>query len=48
MEATVCPTVYPFVHTFLLAKVHCSESLVWFKASGLCYPLNIGSSWGLL
>ena len=29
--------VYPFVYTFLLANVHCHESLVWFRASGICY-----------
>jgi hypothetical protein len=26
----------PFVHTSLLANVHCNESVVWFEASGFC------------
>jgi hypothetical protein len=26
---------------------HCSESLVWFEASGFCYSINPGSSPGL-
>jgi hypothetical protein len=42
VEAAVCPTVYPFVHTALLADVHYNESLVWFEASGFCYTLNTG------
>ena len=44
----VCPTVYPFVHTSLLANVHCNESLVWSEASGFCCTSNTGSSLGLL
>jgi hypothetical protein len=38
----------PFVHTSLLANVHCNESLVLFKASGYCYSINTGTSLGLL
>ena len=37
IEAVVwqcAPTVHPFAQTALLANVHCSESLVWFEASG--------------
>ena len=34
----------PFVHTSLLANVHCNESLVWFEASDFCYTGNTGSS----
>ena len=40
--------VKPFAQTVLLANVHCSESLVWFEASGFCYTINTGSSLGLL
>ena len=40
--------LHPFVHTSLLANVHCNESLVWFEASGFCYTINTGSSLGLL
>jgi hypothetical protein len=39
---------HPLVHTSLLANVHCSDSLVWFQASGFCYTINTGSSLGLL
>lgn len=38
----------PFVHTTLLAKVHCSESLVWFEDSGFGYSVSTGSSQGNL
>ena len=52
MEAIVChyiyPTIYPFVHTSLLANVHCNQSLLSFEASGFCYSINTGSSPGLL
>jgi hypothetical protein len=41
---TVCYTVYSLVYTSLLANIHCSESLVWFKASSFYYTLNIRSS----
>ena len=46
MYAIVCPTVFPFAHTYLLANVHYSESLVWFQ--GFCYTINTGSSLGFL
>ena len=42
---TVCPTVYPFVHT-LLANVHTSDSLVWYEASGFCYSINTRTPFG--
>ena len=29
-----------FKQTALLVKVHCNESLDWFKASGLCYTID--------
>jgi hypothetical protein len=45
----MCPTEYPFIQTSLLANTYCSESLVWFKASGFCYTIITGfsqdSSW---
>ena len=45
----VRPTVYPFVHTSSLAKVHCNESLVWFQAFGYCHTFNLRSPvWTLL
>jgi hypothetical protein len=47
-HVTVCPTVYPFVHTSLLANFYCSESLVWLKASGFCYSIHTETSLGLL
>jgi hypothetical protein len=34
---TLCPTVYPFVHTSLLAVVHCNNLLVRYEASGYSY-----------
>jgi hypothetical protein len=40
----VCPIVHPFVHTSLRVNVHCSESLVWLKASGFCYRTMTGFS----
>lgn len=47
VEAVVCHSVSTayihFVHT-LLANVHCNESLVWYKASGFCYSVDIGTS----
>lgn len=36
MEATVCHKLYPS------AQIELQSSSVWFKASGLCYPINIG------
>ena len=36
------------VHMSFLANVHCSESLVWFEASGFCYTIDTVSSQGLL
>ena len=50
MEAAVCPTVYPSVHTSSLANVHHyhSELLVGFKISGFCDTINPRSSCGLL
>lgn len=39
--------MYPFVQTILLTTVHCTESLVWIKASGVCYNINTGYSSGL-
>lgn len=47
MCVTVRHTVYPAVHTSLLANVHFSESLVWSGASGV-YSINTGSSRGHL
>lgn len=47
MEAavcTVCLTVYCFVQTALISIVHCTESLVWFDASGFCYTIDTESS----
>ena len=41
-------TEHPFVHTSLLANIHCSESLVWLKTSGFFYTINTVSSLGLL
>ena len=48
MHVTVCHRVYSFVHTVLIANVHCNEILVCFEASGVCYTINTGSSWRLL
>jgi hypothetical protein len=48
VETAVYHTVYSFIYTSFLANVHCNEFLVWFKASGFCYTINIGSSLGLL
>jgi hypothetical protein len=48
VKAIVYPTVYPFIHTSLLANVRCSECLIWFEASGFCYTINPGTSVGLL
>lgn len=36
---TVCTIVCPFVHTSLLANVHCTESWVCFETSGFCYSI---------
>ena len=49
MEAIVsqCVTQYTLL-SIHLANVHCSESLVWFKASGFCYTISTGSSLGFL
>lgn len=47
MEAVACPvshTVYPFVHIFLLAIVHCNEYPVWFEAFGFCLYRQNGPS----
>jgi hypothetical protein len=41
-------TEHPFVHTSLLANIHCSESLVWLETSGFFYTINTVSSLGLL
>lgn len=38
--------VHAFVHIFLLASMHCKESLVWFEASYFLYTINIGPSLG--
>lgn len=35
MEASVCHIIYLFVPSVLLTNVYCSESLVWFKISGI-------------
>ena len=48
LEASVCHTVYPFTQTALFANVHCSESLVWFKASGFCHTISTGHLMRLL
>ena len=45
---TACCTGYSLVHTSLLVSVLCSESLVWFEASGFCYTINTGTSLRLL
>lgn len=42
----VCPTVYPLSKSLLNA--HCNESLVWFTASGFCYPINTRTSFSLV
>jgi len=36
----VSQAVYLFVHTSLLANVHCIKSLVWFEVSGFYYTFN--------
>lgn len=36
-------TEYPLVHTSLFLSVLYIVSLVWLKASGFCYPMDIGS-----
>lgn len=33
-----------FIHTSLLADIHCSNSLVCYQASGFCYSINTGTS----
>ena len=33
-------TVSPSVHSSLLARAHCQESVVWPKASGFCYTTD--------
>lgn len=45
---TTFPRLYTFVHTYLFANVHCSESLVWIEASSFFYIINTGSSPGIL
>ena len=47
-SVTVCPTVYPSVHTSSPANVHCDELLVWLEVSGFCDTINIASSLGIL
>jgi hypothetical protein len=37
LEAMVCPTIFPFVHSLL---IHCNELLLWFKVSGFCCIVN--------
>ena len=44
----MCPSVYLSVHTSSLVNVHCNEAFVWFKISGFCDSINIGSSLRLL
>lgn len=44
----MCHTLYPFIHIFLLANVHCNKSSIWFEASDFCYTINTESSLGLL
>lgn len=39
-------TVDPLVHTALLAKVHCNDSLVWFETSDFYYAIDTGPSLG--
>ena len=48
MAPVVCPTAYPFAHTSLFANGRRNESLVWFKAFGFGYTINMGSPKGLL
>ena len=52
---TVCHTIYAFVHKiypsvhrFLLANVHCNETLACFKDTGFSYSIYSGSLQGLL
>jgi hypothetical protein len=42
---SLSPTELPFVHTSLLANVHCNDSLVWYEASGFCYSIDTGPHW---
>lgn len=43
----VCPIIYPFAETVLLANGHYNESLIWLEATGFCYTINKWSSLGL-
>lgn len=43
LGAVGCHTVHSFVHSILLADVHCVE-LGWFKASSFWYTINTGPS----
>ena len=45
--STVSHTVNLFVHTSLLASVHCKESLVCLDVFRFYYTINAGSSLGL-
>lgn len=40
--------LHPLVNTSLLVSVHCTESFIWFEASGICYTMDIGPSMGVL
>ena len=46
LNVIVCPTVYYFAFSFLLADVHCNDSLVGYQTPGFCYSINIGTSVG--
>lgn len=45
-HVTECYLIYLFIQASSLAKVHCSESLVWFN--GFRYTFSTGSPLGLL
>ena len=50
MKPVVCHSVshsVPFVHSSVLANVHCNKLLVCFKASRFCYTINTESLPGL-
>lgn len=42
LGAMVCPRVYPFAQSALLASGHYNESSVWFNASNFWYTTITG------
>ena len=40
-----CIPHYTLVHTSFLANVHYNDLLVWSKASGFCYSINMQPHW---